>query len=147
MDLTPAVNEKVSSRFASSVDSTSCTYASELRKYLQEHKRTIVKKIWCSDYDVLEGNISDKHVTILCRFLKKSDLKIFEELFYGNHLAKTLEHCFRSIGLGYRLGAHSASKKEFILRVFINKKHFTQKPSEAHSDQVSFRYASLQFIY
>ena len=147
VDLTPVVNEKESSRFAIRVDSTSCTYASELRKDLQEHKRTIVKKMWCSDYDVLEGNISDRHVTILCRFLKKTDLKTFEESFYGNHLAKTLEHFFRSIGLAWRLGANSASKKEFFLRVFINKKHFIQKPSEAHSDQVSYRYVSLQFIY
>ena len=134
MELTPVVCEKEASRIAPRSGLTSCTYASELRKELSEYnaKRNIIKRIWCNDYHVLEGDELDKHVTILCTFSKELDLKTFENSYYGEHLTKTLEIYFESVGLQYRLGVTPANKKEFSLRVFIERKHFMPKPCGAH---------------
>lgn len=141
MELTPVVDEKEAPNIAFRSDLTSCKYASELRKELLEYtsKRNIIKTIRCDDYDVLEGNKHDEHVTILCKFSKDSDLKSFEKSFYNDHLAKTLETYFCTRGLQLRFGASSGSKKEFTLRVSIERKYFMQKPSGAH---ISNRYVS-----
>ena len=134
MELTPVVGEKEAPHTALRLGSTSCTYASELRKELSEYvsKRNIIKKIGCNDYHILEGDKFDKHVTILCTFSKELDLKTFENSYYGEHLAKTLEFYFHTLGLQCRLGVTSANKKEFFLRVFVEGKHFMQKPSGVH---------------
>lgn len=134
MELTPVVGEREAPRIAPISGSTSCNYASELRRELSDYisKRNIIKRIGCNDYHVLEGGKLDKHVTILCTFSKELDLKTFENSYYGGHLAKTLENYFYTVGLQYSLGVTTADKKEFFLRVFIEGKHFTQKPSGAH---------------
>lgn len=145
VELTPVVDEKEAPNIASRSVSTSCRYASELRKELLEYssKRTIIKRIRCDDYDVLEGNKHDKHVTILCKFSKDSDLTSFENSFYNDHLAKTLETFFCTIGLQWRFGVSFGSKKEFTLRVSIERKYFMQKPSGAH---ISNRYVSHKIL-
>lgn len=134
MELTPVVGEREPPRIAPRSGSTSCNYASELQKELSDYisKRNIIKRIGCNDYHVLDGDKLDKHVTILCTFSKELDLKTFENLYYGEHLEKTLEIYFDSVGLQYRLGVTSANKKEFSLRVFIEGKHFMPKPSGAY---------------
>lgn len=136
VQLVPSVVEKWGSSSKTTNSSpTSTMFAETLKECLLDHSTytPIIRKVGCSfDYKVMDEPSACKYVNILCRFHKKSELKKFEEYYYSDYLAKSLEQYFMSVGLHIFLGVGPGIvNKEFKLEVFIDRKSFTQKPTSA----------------
>lgn len=95
-------------------------------------KSTLLKKIGCFDYTVLEDRSSCSHVTVLLKFLKESAMKTFEEYCYSEQLAKSLEQYCVSVGLHVELGFnYRLANCEFRFKVTIERRVITQKTTGA----------------
>lgn len=137
VQLVPSVVEKWGSSSKTTDSSpTSVMFAETLKKCLLDHSTytPLIRKVGCLfDYEVMEEPSACKYVNILCRFHKKSELKTFEDYYYNDSLAKSLEQYFMSVGLHIPLGVGPGIvNKEFKLAVYIDRKSFTQKPTSAN---------------
>ncbi|XP_062567618.1 uncharacterized protein LOC134229847, partial [Saccostrea cucullata] len=113
----------------------SSSFAQALRKCLLDFsaKASILRKVGrYFDYEVYEEKVrGNTSVNVLCRVTKESDLREFEERFYSDQLAKSLEQYLTSVGFHWDLNiGYGSKKKEFKLKVIIERKCFTQKPTD-----------------
>lgn len=114
----------------------------KLRKlFLKESDKSAnITELRCYDYILLENKIPCDYVTIICKFLNKSDVRDFEKYCYSNELAENLKIYFMRVykELGFPTYSGTTSQLRFHVTVAEKLEYPIPQSTGAHS--------SLRFV-